>query len=209
MERKYELYHHGILGMHWGIRRFQNEDGTLTAEGKKRYSSGSERNRIINDIENGASNYSKYVDKVKAVSKECLPFSANHSLIVDMVKKDPSIKNRVNEAARLGQKAFGQDSFGDQEWADSMDFKDWRDWFLFEDQTFGMGMICDLINQGYSASQCKKLIDIVEKGDYYDFPKNKDYELASCVAFDIQEGNYKDRLKEWADIVEHVKKNGK
>ncbi|MBR6287819.1 MAG: hypothetical protein IKR19_00570 [Acholeplasmatales bacterium] len=32
-----ELYHHGIKGQKWGIRRFQNEDGSLTAEGKKRY----------------------------------------------------------------------------------------------------------------------------------------------------------------------------
>ena len=32
-----ELYHHGILGMHWGVRRYQNKDGSLTAEGKKRY----------------------------------------------------------------------------------------------------------------------------------------------------------------------------
>lgn len=30
-----ELQHHGILGMHWGIRRYQNSDGTLTAEGKQ------------------------------------------------------------------------------------------------------------------------------------------------------------------------------
>lgn len=31
-----ELYHHGIKGMHWGIRRYQNPDGSLTAAGKKR-----------------------------------------------------------------------------------------------------------------------------------------------------------------------------
>lgn len=32
-----ELYHWGIKGMKWGIRRYQNADGTLTAAGKKRY----------------------------------------------------------------------------------------------------------------------------------------------------------------------------
>lgn len=31
------LGHHGILGMKWGVRRFQNYDGTLTAKGRKRY----------------------------------------------------------------------------------------------------------------------------------------------------------------------------
>lgn len=33
-----DLYHHGIKGQKWGIRRFQNPDGSLTEAGKARYS---------------------------------------------------------------------------------------------------------------------------------------------------------------------------
>lgn len=42
-----ELYHHGILGMKWGVRRYQNKDGSLTPKGKKRYSEDYNETRNI------------------------------------------------------------------------------------------------------------------------------------------------------------------
>lgn len=41
------LAHHGILGMKWGIRRYQNKDGTLTPEGRKRYGDTDSSNESV------------------------------------------------------------------------------------------------------------------------------------------------------------------
>lgn len=42
MKKSDSLAHHGILGQKWGVRRYQNADGTLTEEGRKRVSQGIE-----------------------------------------------------------------------------------------------------------------------------------------------------------------------
>lgn len=36
MNERHELYHHGVKDQKWGFRRYQNKDGTWTAEGKMR-----------------------------------------------------------------------------------------------------------------------------------------------------------------------------
>ena len=58
-----ELYHHGTLGMKWGVRRYQNKDGSLTPAGKKRYA---KLNSELNKLRPGSSKtrqseYNKHV----------------------------------------------------------------------------------------------------------------------------------------------------
>ena len=46
MENNY-LEHYGIKGQKWGVRRFQKKDGSLTPNGKKRYSDDYEKVQTI------------------------------------------------------------------------------------------------------------------------------------------------------------------
>lgn len=66
-----ELQHHGIFGMKWGIRRYQNKDGSLTPEGQKRYNTvtaaadyagrkGNELKRQADDVRKQAEEYQNY-----------------------------------------------------------------------------------------------------------------------------------------------------
>lgn len=97
-----ELYHHGIKGMKWGVRRYQNEDGTYTNAGKKRYN---------NDSSERASNFKKKMNKALEpkikVGKDKAPISAaekisketgnivdNTTKIVNSASKIKSAKNR-------------------------------------------------------------------------------------------------------------------
>ena len=50
--RSDELYHHGIKGQRWGVRRYQNSDGTLTAKGRARYYSSVDVNKAFRETKN-------------------------------------------------------------------------------------------------------------------------------------------------------------
>lgn len=74
-DNDFRLYHHGILGQKWGIRRYQNSDGSLTPAGKKRYSVESIRNgarKKANSVKNSYNNLSDGQKKALKVGSAAL-----------------------------------------------------------------------------------------------------------------------------------------
>ena len=72
------LKHHGILGQKWGVRRFQNPDGTLTNEGKRRYKYYGNSTKISKSTQeaiNNAKNLVTSVDRIESRNKSKKDFS--------------------------------------------------------------------------------------------------------------------------------------
>lgn len=65
-----ELKHWGILGMKWGFRRFQNEDGSLTAEGRERYNRFRRKERDASGRPKLTSSIKKNQRRLSAISDE-------------------------------------------------------------------------------------------------------------------------------------------
>ena len=64
-----EIYHHGVKGMKWGVRRYQRKDGSITAEGVKRYRQVSAREGTAARGEHGKKVLAKY-EKLKTVEQK-------------------------------------------------------------------------------------------------------------------------------------------
>lgn len=77
------LVHWGIKGMHWGVRRFQNVDGSLTTEGKSRYRRGKEYEKERTDLKN------QDVERQKKLSKEYQEYTKESERLVKKYRLDP------------------------------------------------------------------------------------------------------------------------
>ena len=108
-----ELYHHGIKDQKWGIRRFQNPDGTLTPAGRERYYGHKNQNRNTSSFKKTVSNVAaKYKQHVVNTIKKNHPWLMDDDELVAVlnrmsmeqkirnIRKDEKSSRLVNKAAK-------------------------------------------------------------------------------------------------------------
>lgn len=92
------LSHHGILGQKWGVRRYQNKDGSLTEEGRKRYQ------KIVERYDSNPSRFgSKKAQKAKELLEKDKTITERKKQESEKLQKDKeSVNNYASELKKNG-----------------------------------------------------------------------------------------------------------
>jgi len=94
------LKHYGIQGMKWGVRRFQNPDGTLTPEGRERYTSLKTNAKDLNEkinryCESLEQQYPGGKFKKVPIDNRLMPPSVSSMQILDLSRNNPSRLEKI------------------------------------------------------------------------------------------------------------------
>ena len=119
-----ELYHHGIKGQRWGDRRFQNEDGSWTPEGRERYGKG-DGERV--KIQKAKATYEtqKYKANLKSKAqkeKDKRAAAEERNRIKEQAKTNKLIKKEQAKLDQQGAKKFSKTkNMSDEDLAKAID----------------------------------------------------------------------------------------